>query len=88
MNFKTVVIGLALVIGMAGWAQAGRLPPEPSEASLINEDVNIITGLYTREYSLAGNRIVDYKTARQILISEYNEYGNSVAETREFPLFY
>ena len=88
LNFKAVVIGLALVIGMAGWAQAGTLPPEPSEPSLINEDVNIITGLYTGEYSLAGNRIVDDKTARRILISEYNEYWNSVVETREFPLFY
>lgn len=88
LNFKTVVSGLALVVGMAGWAQAGTLPPEPSEASLINEDVNIITGLYTREYSLAGNRIVDYKTARQMLISKYNEYWKSVVEMREFPLFY
>jgi len=67
---------------------AGPPPQEPNEDFLVNEDVNIITGLYTREYSLSGTGIVDYKTARQIIISEYNEYWNSVVETKEFPLFY
>lgn len=67
---------------------AAVLPPEPDEQHLIDEDVNIITGLYTREYSLHNDGIVDFKTARQIIISEYNEYWNSVVETPEFPLFY
>ena len=62
--------------------------PEPGEDSLINEDVNIITGLYIREYSHARNGRVDYITARQIVLSEYNEYWNSVVYAKEFPLFY
>ncbi len=64
------------------------LPPEPEEKFLVNEDVNIITGLYTRSYSRQQNGIVDYKTARQIVISEYNEYWNSVVQTKEYPLLY
>ena len=81
------VIGLFLFLFLGqGWAN--NLPPEPNEDFLVSEDVNIITGFYTREYSLAQNGVVDYKTARQIVLSEYNEYWNSVVETREFPLFY
>ena len=67
---------------------AGNLPSEPDEKYLLHEDVNIITGLYTREYSLYNDGIVDFKTARQIIISEYNEFWDSVVETREHPLFY
>lgn len=69
-------------------AFAASPPMEPSEEYLVHEDVNIITGLYAREYSLDGSGVVDYKTARQIVLSEYNEYWNSVVETKEFPLFY
>ncbi|GJL49523.1 MAG: hypothetical protein NPIRA01_07500 [Nitrospirales bacterium] len=64
------------------------LHPEPEEDFLVNEDVNIITGLYTRSYSLQQNGTIDYKTARQIVISEYNEYWNTVVETKEYPLLY
>ena len=81
------VIGVLLFLFMGhGWAN--NLPLEPNEDFLVSEDVNIITGLYTREYSLAQNGVVDYKTARQIVLSEYNEYWNTVVETKEFPLFY
>ena len=66
----------------------GNLSPEPNDEFLVNEDINIITGLYTREYALQGNGVVDYRTARQIVLSEYNEYWNSVVHTMEFPLFY
>ena len=88
LNIRTLVVGFALVLGMTGPVLAGTLPQEPSEAFLVNEDVNIITGLFTREYSLGGNGIVDYKTARQIILSEYNDYWNSVVDVKEFPLFY
>ncbi|GJL55950.1 MAG: hypothetical protein NPIRA02_30820 [Nitrospirales bacterium] len=64
------------------------LHPEPEEDLLVNEDVNIVTGLYTRSYSRHKDGIIDYKTARQIVISEYNEYWNTVVETKEFPLLY
>lgn len=77
-----------LTISLAHSVLAEPPPQEPSENYLVHEDVNIMTGLYTREYSLTGTGIVDYKTARQIIISEYNEYWNSVVETKEFSLFY
>lgn len=63
-------------------------PPEPADAFLIAEDVNIITGLYIRKYSLGNDGVVDYQTARQIIVSEYNEFWNSVVQTRSYPLFY
>ncbi|GJL52751.1 MAG: hypothetical protein NPIRA01_39780 [Nitrospirales bacterium] len=77
---------LSFTVARSTWAQL--LPTEPEEDYLVNEDVNIVTGLYTREYSLQQDGRVDYKTARQIIISEYNEYWNSVVTTKEFPLFY
>ncbi len=88
LNIQAVLVGLALMLGMAGAAWAGEVPQEPSDEYLVNEDINITTGLYHREYSLAGNGIVDYKTARQILVAGYNEYWNTVVETKAFPLFY
>ncbi|MEC4679193.1 MAG: hypothetical protein VST67_00670, partial [Nitrospirota bacterium] len=56
-HITTLGIGLALVLFGGEMTLAWTPPPEPSEASLINEDVNIITGLYTREYSLAQDGI-------------------------------
>ena len=54
----------------------------------MNEDVNIATGLYTREYSLHNNGAIDYRTARQIIDSRQNDYGNTVVDTTPHPLFY
>jgi hypothetical protein len=64
------------------------LPAEPDEEHLVNEDVNIVTGLYTREYSLRRDGIIDYRTARQIIRSEYNNYGDTVVDAAPYPLFY
>lgn len=69
-------------------ASAQVLPSEPGDESLINEDVNIVNGLYTREYSLRGDGTIDYRTARQIIRSEYNDYGDTVVEATPHPLFY
>ncbi|HNP61987.1 MAG TPA: hypothetical protein PKM72_14160 [Nitrospirales bacterium] len=85
---QACAIGLVLVLVGGEIAEAEMPPPEPDEAYLVDEDINIVTGLYMREYSLRKDGIVDYKTARQILISEYNEHWNSVVETKEWPLFY
>jgi len=73
---------------MEGNGIAANMPKEPGGTNLINEDVNIITGLYIREYSLQGDGIVDYKTARQIIFYENNKFWNTVVETVEWPLFY
>ena len=72
----------------AGLAFAQELPAEPDEQYLVRENVNYVTGFYTREYSLAGNGILDYRTARQILHSEYHAYSDTVVEAKEYPLFY
>ncbi len=65
------------------------MPPlESDETYLFDKDINVVTGLYIREYSLRNDRTVNFKTARQILISEYNEHWNSVVETKKWPLFY
>jgi hypothetical protein len=69
-------------------ASAEVLPSEPGEELLVNEDVNIVNGLYMREYSLRGDGVVDYRTARQIIRSEYNDYGDTVVEAMAHPLFY
>jgi hypothetical protein len=65
-----------------------KLPSEPGDENLVNEDVNIDNGLYTREYSLRGDGTIDYRTARQIIRSEYNDYGDTVVEATPHPLFY
>jgi len=57
-------LGVVLAFGGVSKGWSAELPSEPSEALLVNEDVNIITGLYTREYSLTGAEVVDYKTDR------------------------
>ena len=87
-HLRALIAGGVLVASLASPGFGGSLPQEPSEEHLLDEDVNIITGLYTREYSLTGTEVVDYRTARQILLSEYNEYWNTVVQTEEFPLFY
>lgn len=87
LKLSSIVSVVVFLMGaQTTWAQ--QPPTEPEDDYLVNEDVNIVTGLYIREYSLAQNGRVDYKTARQIIISEYNEYWNSVVTTLEYPLFY
>ena len=80
------VIFLSLTMGGTGMAK--DILKEPDENYLVREDVNIIQGFYFREYSIKQDGVVDFKTARQIIISEYNEHWNSVVHTVEWPLFY
>ena len=82
------IFGIVFCLVMGGNGMAADMPTEPGEVNLIHEDVNIITGLYIREYSLKGDEIVDYKTARQIILYENNKFWNTVVETEEWPLFY
>jgi hypothetical protein len=80
---------LMLSFGIAIYSvSAGGPPAEPGEENLVNEDVNLQNGLYTREYSLRGDGTIDYRTARQITRSEYNDSGESVVEATAHPLFY
>lgn len=91
MRFLCYLFSLLFTIIGANYVHAisdAMPPPEPAEDHLVHEDVNIMTGLYYREYSLHNNGIVDYKTARQIIISEYNKHWNTVVHTKEYPLFY
>jgi len=81
----TISMILALTLTSIGHASP---PLEPDETLLVNEEINSVAGLYFREYSLRQNGVVDYKTARQIILSEHNELGNSVVHTKEHPLFY
>jgi hypothetical protein len=88
---KTTVfaaIGLVVLASVGESSFAHNLPPEPDEQYLVNEDVNVVNGLYTREYSSANNGIVDYRTARQIISSEYNDQWDTVVTANTHPLFY
>lgn len=76
------------IMAMPPLGIAQVLPSEPESDRLVDEEVNVVVGLYTREYSLAGNGIVDFKTARQIIQAGQNAYGNTIVETLPFPLFY
>jgi hypothetical protein len=69
----SVALVVALFLSVPLHSTAETLPAEPDEEYLVNEDVNIVNGLYTREYSLHGDGVIDYRTARQIIRSEYNE---------------
>ncbi len=88
LNRPVVLVALVMVFSLSGTAWADDLPPEPSEAFLVREHANMLIGLYFREYSLPGNGIIDYRTARQILLAEYNEHWDTVGETKAYPLFY
>ncbi|MDR4493489.1 MAG: hypothetical protein AB7P17_00250 [Nitrospirales bacterium] len=85
-----IVLAVVFCFGIStgGNGLAATPPAEPGEEYLVKEDVNIITGLYIREYSLSRDGVVDFRTARQIIISEYNKYWNTVVHTMEWPLFY
>ncbi|MBX3235422.1 MAG: hypothetical protein KF814_04665 [Nitrospiraceae bacterium] len=85
-GFSLCLFTFLTAIALPAFSQ--QLPAEPGAERLINEDVNVVAGLYIREYSLAGNGIVDFKTARQIIQAEHNAFGNTVVETMPYPLFY
>ena len=85
---RSVALVVALFLSVPLHSTAETLPAEPDEEYLVNEDVNIVNGLYTREYSLHGDGVIDYRTARQIIRSEYNDYGDTVVEATPNPLFY
>jgi hypothetical protein len=86
-RFALLFVSILFSVSIAP-SSAEVLPSEPGDESLVNEDVNIVNGLYTREYSLRGDGTVDYRTARQIIRSEYNDYGDTVVEATPHPLFY
>ncbi len=88
IHLKLFAILMALLWNVNGSIAVAFPPMEPEESSLVNEEINSIAGLYFREYSLQNNGVIDYKTARQIITSAHNEYGNSVVHTNEYPLFY
>lgn len=88
LAIPAATLGSVVILGATLLAFAGDLPPEPGEEFLVDEDVNIITGLYTREYAMGLDGIVDYITSRQILQSEYGEFGETVVEAPALPLFY
>ena len=80
-----------LVVPTMSWAQTqsiSPIPDEPSDAQLVDEDVNIATGFYVCEYAVGGSRTVNYRTARQIVKVLHNEFENTVVETLPAPLFY
>lgn len=83
----TMVIGMVLS-GLAARGMANPLPPEPGTDSLVRENVDYVVGLYFREYSVADNGVVDYRTARQILFTRYGDPDAPVLDTKVFPLFY
>ncbi|GJL50273.1 MAG: hypothetical protein NPIRA01_15000 [Nitrospirales bacterium] len=84
---SSLIVPLFLLWSLTAIASAAP-PIEPEDEYLVNEEVNSIAGLYFREYSLMQNGVIDYKTARQIIVSEYNEFWNTVVHTKEHPLFY
>ena len=92
MKPKTIVlllvVGVALMWGMAGVAFAIYLPEEPGDDFLVNEEIDTFVGFYVREYSLTQNGVVDYRTARQILGLGLTDNRDTELETKNFPLFY
>ena len=46
------IFGILISLVMVGSGRAADVPEEPDEANLLHEDVNIMTGLYIREYAL------------------------------------
>ena len=87
-HLQWLTLALALICGAPGPAVAGSLPDEPGDEHLVKEDVNTFLGFYVREYSLARNGTIDYRTARQVLLSGQDDPQNTAVEAEEYPLFY
>ncbi len=87
-SLQLAAITLMLMWGLTGPGLANPLPPEPGDDQLIHEDVDYVVGFYFREYSVAENGVVDYRTARQIQSTEPSESHTVVIEAKQFPLFY
>ncbi len=64
-----------------------NLPAEPPEKFLVNEQVDLVVGLYTRNYAVLSETI-NYITVRQIVRIDMDEFTGSWVETIEYPLFY
>ncbi len=92
MRHQLLILALACSMALLGSpigsGLAEPLPHEPGDADLIREEIDGSVGLYFREYSLARNGIVDYRTARQLLFSEPDVQNASGVQAETFPLFY
>lgn len=86
LEIAATTVMLLWVLAAPGLADP--LPPEPGDDRLIHEGVDYVVGLYFREYSLAANGVIDYRTARQIRSTEQRGVNALVIDTQEFPLFY
>ena len=64
------------------------LPPEPDEATRIDEIYDQESRLFLSLYSLAGNGTVDYVTGRTVEGHIRSNYGNPVYYLPEHPIFY
>ena len=64
------------------------LPPEPDEATRIDEIYDQESLLFLSLYSLSGNGKVDYVTGRTVERHIRSNYGNPVYYLPEHPIFY
>ena len=64
------------------------LPPEPDEATRIDEIYDQESRLFLSLYSLKGNGKVDYVTGRTVEGHIRSSYGNPVYYLPEYPIFY
>ena len=64
------------------------LPPEPDEATRVDEIYDQESRLFLSLYSLSGNGKVDYVTGRTVQGHIRSDYGNPVYYLPEHPIFY
>lgn len=77
----------ALPLPSATWAKEG-LPVEPDENTRVDELYDHEARMFLFLYSLNGDGVVDYVTARMVEEHARSNYGNPVYYTEPYPLFY
>ena len=76
-----------LLLPLPSWSK-DTLPIEPDENARVDEQYDHEGRMLLMLYSLKGDGVVDYVTARMVQEHARSHYGNPVYYTEQFPLFY
>ena len=86
-EFLGGLFAFILLLPLPSWSK-DTLPIEPDENARVDEQYDHEGRMLLMLYSLKGDGVVDYVTARMVQEHARSHYGNPVYYTEQFPLFY